>query len=206
MKRYIFIILALVIVFNANAQQNQKDSLSEAYSRISTLEETINLQNNRISKLTSDVNEVLKQNLALKKNLNLQPTINKAKSGDIEYRIHEVNGDLKKNEVSVIFIVENTGSKSEDIDYMGADIIDETGARYSGFQTSEAFIKGTVDDILSTGSSRVNYPVSAPLEITLKIYGYNKESQYIKRLEIKQRFGENTVFENLPIKWVTPEF
>ena len=66
----------------------QTDSLKEAYFRIKILEQTIQEQNNNINKLSADVNEVIKQNLALKKNLNLSPTIAKSKlDNGLEFRI-----------------------------------------------------------------------------------------------------------------------
>lgn len=70
MKKLLFLLLALVLFIPVSAQTSS-DSIKEAYSKIKLLEDRLTLQDTRIAKLMQQVDEVTRQNLSLKKNLNL---------------------------------------------------------------------------------------------------------------------------------------
>lgn len=193
------LILSLAIaIFSGISAMAQTDSLSEAYSRIKTLEDKVQQQNTQISKLSSDVNEVLKQNLALKKNLNLQPTIATAKSGGVEYRIVELTGDPINNVVTGVMMVENNGLKEETVTYVKPVIVDENGVKYNNFDSFKAHFDGDQSSLLN---NLISYPTKVPMKVVIMINGVSPETKYIKYFELVQRVGDNAVFQNLPIKW-----
>lgn len=181
----------------------QTDSLSEAYSRIKILEETIQQQNARITKLSSDVNEVLNQNLALKKNLNLLPTISSAKLGDsMEYRVIEVNGNSDTREVNVVITANNLTNQDVRTHFSGNEIVDELGNGYNhNNQNYKMKINGVEDDLIRRS---VDNHANAPYSINLSINNYAPGANYIKYLSLDILTGTKhnfVIFENLPIKW-----
>lgn len=159
-----------------------------------------------IAKLSSDVAEVLKQNLALKKNLNLDSTIAVSKPGNgMEYRIHEVTGNKTTGEVRIIMTSNNIGDKDLKFSYMDKEIIDELGNGYNGFDRSVLKLNGVSDNLYSFP---LKNHVDTPYTIEMTIKKFNQEAQYIKYLSL-QIMGDirsqYAVFENLPIKWVEEE-
>lgn len=117
MKKLTLLLIALASVALADAQ-TPSDSIKEAYNKISNLENRITLQDSKINKLLQQVDEVTRQNLALKKNLNLSPTVATAKAGDImEYRIVEVTGDPETNTVHMVMIADNISGQDKSLMY-----------------------------------------------------------------------------------------
>lgn len=200
--KHLFLTLALIF-FAGISVMAQTDSISEAYSRIKLLEQQLQQQNSQISKLSADVNEVLKQNLALKKNLNLQPTRAKAKAGDsMEYRIIEVKGDPITKDVHVIMTADNIGTMDKDLMYWLTEIIDETGNAYNNDGRCEIKIDGIADNVKR--KYVVKHHPNAPYTIDTLIKGYNPNAQYIKYLNFDITDNSKHIFatfENLPIKW-----
>lgn len=199
--KHLFLTLALIFFAGLSAMA-QTDSLSEAYSRIKLLEQQIQQQNTQISKLSADVNEVLKQNLALKKNLNLQPTIAKSKVGDfMEYRVLEVLGNPQNGEVHVVISADNIGNMDKQLHYRGNQIIDETGKGYDDSDRYSMSVEGVRDNLTR---SYLDHHPNAPYTINLYIKGYDRNAQYIKYLSMEVLDGSKhlyAIFENLPIKW-----
>lgn len=192
------------MVFAANAQ-TQADSIKEAYSKLHNLENRITLQDAQIAKLLQQVDAVTKQNLALKKNLNLSPTIATAKAGDImEYRIIEVTGDTATNTVHMVMIADNISGEEKLLRYNQPQIIDEKGHGYENSLMNERCffkIEGETGQLL--GSSIQHQP-NAPYTIDVYIKDCNPDVQYIKYLgfDISDVSKHHLlVFENLPIKW-----
>lgn len=195
--KHLFLTLVCLFLTGLSAMA-QSDSLAQAYSRIKSLEDKLEHQNSQINKLSTDVNEVLKQNLALKKNLNLQPTIATAKSGGIEYSVVELTGDPTSNVVTGIMMVENNGLKEETITYVKPVIVDENGVKYNNFDSFKANFDGDQSSLLN---NLISYPTKVPMKIIITINGVSPETKYIKYFELVQRVGDNAVFQNLPIKW-----
>ncbi len=148
MKKLTLILFALCIGFSANAQ-TQADSIKEAYSKLHNLENRLTLQDARISELLKQVDEVTKQNLALKKNLNLSPTIATAKAGEImEYKIVEITGDTATNTVHMVMISDNISGGEKMLHYKESEIIDDQGHGYDNTlsKTRSVYkIEGAID-------------------------------------------------------------
>lgn len=201
MKKLTLIIFTLIMGEVAHAQ-TQSDSIKETYTKIHNLENRISLQDSRITKLIQQVDEVTKQNLALKKNLNLTPTIATAKAGDImEYRIIEVTGDTATNEVHLVITSDNIGKEEKEIRYYSFKAIDEIGHGYNNHGKSRLKVKDVSNDLVM---NRLTHYPNAPYTLDLYFYSYDPESMYIKLLElivIDGRESYSVIFENLPIKW-----
>lgn len=200
------VILATFIAMMCFTGYAQSDSVNLAFSRIESLESTVNSQAKQLNKLSSDLNEVLKQNLALKQNLHLKPTIAKAIAADIlEYRVLEVTGDKSTNEVHVVLSVNNIGDMDKKVVYLQKDneIIDEQGHGYIEDNRYNLKMNGITDNLIY---KRITHHPNTPLTIDLNIKRYNPECQYIKYLELVIQRDEDLksydiVFQNLPIKW-----
>ncbi|MCM1490468.1 MAG: hypothetical protein NC095_06550 [Muribaculum sp.] len=204
MKQFLAFILATLISVAGFAQS---ETLEQALSRITNLEATVNTQSQQLAKISSDLDAVLAQNLALKKNLKLTPTIAKAKIFDnIEYRVLEVTGDKSTNTIHVTMTVENVGDEDIRKTYYcrGNEIIDEFGTGYNGKERHKMTINGVSDNL---SNETINHHVNVPLTIELEIKKYNSDAQYIKYMSLGLQNTNNmgtqyAVFENLPIKWV----
>lgn len=203
MKQLSAILLLIAISLSGYAQS---DSLSQAISRITNLESKVQAQSDQLAKLNSDLQEVQSQNLALKKNLNLKPTIAKSKIRDkVEYRIIEVLGDKSTGDVHVVMTADNVGDSDEVVIYKrDNEIIDELGNGYNDKERYIMKIKGVADNLYF---QHINHHVNTPYTINLDIKKYNRDAQYIKylSLELGKESGlgtDHAVFENLPIKWV----
>ncbi|WP_286145115.1 hypothetical protein [Bacteroides caecimuris] len=201
MKKLLLTLMSVALAMSAMAQT---DSLKEAYFRIKILEQTIQEQNNNINKLSADVNEVIKQNLALKKNLNLSPTIAKSKlDNGLEFRILEVTGDRESNNVNIVISANNLSNADIQSFIWTSETIDELGSGYNDKDRCVMSIDGVSDNLYK-------FPLplhpNAPYTINYRIKRYNPESQYIKHLSFDVLIGSKhnpIVFENLPIKWQT---
>lgn len=195
------LLLSLICLFSISGMA-QNDSIAEAYSRIQQLEEKIQQQNQTISKLSADVNEVLNQNLALKKNLNLKPTIAKAKiPGTVEFRIHDISGDPETGEIHAVITAHNIGESDKKLYYSKAEIIDELGHTYNNEERSRIELAGETSNLMKES---VTHHVNAPYTLDFYISKYNPEAQYIKYLYFQVLDGtklQDLVFENLPINW-----
>lgn len=207
MNKLIALSVAVAAASAMAMAQTPVDSLKDAYSRIQVLEQTVQQQNANISKLTSDVNEVLKQNLALKQNLHLTPTKAKSNACGVEYRVIEVTGDKNSQDVHVIMSASLIGEGNAQIMYRGPEIIDELGNGYNGRFMSQMKIEGISDDLRG---HIIDFHHQTPYTIDLTINKYNPSSQYIKYISLEMfdsssKNKENVVFENLLIKWVTEE-
>ena len=215
MKTYLSIVILYLLSFLtpcafASAQTRQ-DSIQVAYDKISNLENRLNLQDAQIAKLLQQVDEVTRQNLALKKNLNLSPTIATAKAKDIktgeieimEFRIVEVTGD--STTVHMTMIADNISNESKDLKFFTNQVIDDKGHGYENSLTKERFrmkIEGQSEDLFK---NLVTYPVNAPYTIDIYLYEVDPDTQYIKYMTFDVAEGARHYsfsFENLPIKWI----
>lgn len=204
MKKIIFLIFALISFINIKAQ-TQSDSIKETYNKIHDLENRIALQDTRINKLIQQVDEVTKQNLALKKNLNLLPTIATAKAGDIlEYKVIEVTGDTATNTVRMVLTAENKSGENKSIFYSSFQVIDDQGHGISNSILKDRFrmkIEGETNNLYR---NLLNHPSNAPYTIDVYLDEIDPDVQYIKYFALDVADGTKKFlveFENLPIKW-----
>lgn len=152
--------------------------------RLAKLEAQLAQQNTTIANLQSEVQSVVKQNLALKKNLNLKPTIAKSNPAEgLEYRVLEVTGNKETNELTLVLTVSYDGLDSPKIYYAGLDIVDDLG---NGLQErylprKPGNVKVTIDGVTedAIGDLITHYPMS-PYKMTMRIKKYNPDAQYIK--------------------------
>lgn len=202
MKQILTIILATLISVAGYAQS---ETLEQALARIANLEATVNSQSQQLSKISSDLDAVLAQNLALKKNLKLKPTIAKSMVYNaLEYRVLDVIGDRSTGSVHVTMTVENISNEDFKRTYdSDNEFIDEYGNGYNNRERYLLKIEGVTDNLLYKS---INHHVNVPLTINLTIKRYNPDANYIKYMAISlSNTGPGStpaVFENLPIKWV----
>lgn len=206
MKQFFTLILATIISVAGYAQS---ETLEQALARISNLEATVNSQSQQLAKISSDLDAVLAQNLALKKNLKLKPTIAKSVIADaIDFRILEVTGDKSTGRVHVLMSVENIGDDEVRLFFKDNEILDELGNGYDTAGRWYMKVNGVSDNI---HKESLNLHKNAPYKIDLYIKNFNQDAGYIKYLGLKMNdmaapLGANknrdTSFQNLPIKWV----
>lgn len=200
------IISCFVLLFATTIANAQTDSISKLYNRLSQLEDLVNRQALQINKLTSDVSEVTKQNLALKKNLNLRPTLAQYKEDNLmDYRVVEVSGNSKTGEVNIIITAENIGTEDLELLASRIQIVDELGNGYDETNKNSIIISGASDNLKGLA---VNFHPKTPYRINLNLFEVSPDVQYIKYLEIKffnVRHSHKIYFENLPIKWQSNE-
>lgn len=202
------LVLAIIMAFVGLGAWAQSDSLKNAVSRIEALEKLAAQQAAQINQLTSKVEEVTAQNLALKKKLNLTPVVPKAKIDNMDYRVLEVKGDPITKNVHVVISAENTG----DVDYdaffnhgPNFEIIDDLGSGYNNNELHHASIEGITKELIS---KTINFHPKTPLIINLDIKPFKTDASYIKFLQMDYHIEGNwkkVIFENLPIKWVEAE-
>ena len=204
MKKLTFIVCALISSLMINAQ-TPTDSIKIAYNKISDLENRITLQDTRIAQLLQQVDEVTRQNLALKKNLNLSPTIATAKAGDImEYRIIGVTGDPETNTVHMVMIADDISGEDKTIRYPYHQAVDDQGHGYENSLINQKFImkvEGVSDQLV--GHMLHHHP-NAPYTIDIYLNDCTPDVQYIKYFSMEITDGpkhHTAVFENIPIKW-----
>ncbi|MDE6008384.1 MAG: hypothetical protein K2G90_04175 [Muribaculaceae bacterium] len=204
MKKISFLLCALVTSLMVNAQ-TPSDSIKEAFNKISDLENRITLQDTRIAQLLQQVDEVTRQNLALKKNLNLSPTIATAKAGDImEYRIIEVTGDPETNTVHMVMIADDISGEDKYIKYAYYQVVDDQGHGYENSLTNERFVMKVDGESNQLAGHGLQHHPNAPYTIDIYLNDCNPDVQYIKyfSMEITDSSKHHTaIFENLPIKW-----
>lgn len=204
MNRIFSILIAIVIAVPVMFSQDDdlQTSVATLQSQVEGLSAKISSHEATISSLQSQLAEVLSQNLSLKKNLRLQPTIAKAKARDImEYRVLEVTGDPSTHEVHLVISAENISGVTKEIFYNGTAIVDELGNGYNNYDRYYYSIKGVCEKF---GVYTIKHFANAPYTLDLYIQGFNPEANYIKLLSLDaQCFGHNPIaFENLKINWV----
>lgn len=202
MKQILTIILATLISVAGYAQS---ETLEQALARIANLEATVNSQSQQLSKISSDLDAVLAQNLALKKNLKLKPTIAKAKVQDVlEYRVLEVVGDRRTGTLHAVISVENIGDNDIIKCYQAKnEFIDDLGNGYNNPDRYLMKINGVSDNLKY---ARINHHINVPHTINLTIQKFNPDAQYLKYISLEVQNDDNlgtqhAVFQNLPIKW-----
>lgn len=173
--------------------------------RLTKLETQLAQQNTTIANLRSEVQEVVAQNLALKKNLKLTPPKAVCKpTENLEYRLIEVTGNRNTGDVSLTISVENQGTKDTYLQYNSGTVVDETGTSYQrrmGGRNITAYPRGLKENLFHTSFDI--YP-NTPILLDLVISDFNPEANFIKHLQLEPPFSHMGVvtFDNIPIKWV----
>lgn len=205
MKKLFVLWIALAVTIIANAQSHS-DSIKDAYSKIQLLESRWLLQDARIAQLSEKVDEVVSQNLALKKNLNLSPTIATDNVGGCDYKILKVEGDTATNVVHILMVVENISDADRRMLYNGFEIIDELGNSYPNSVLEEKvkmFIGGGKENLIK---HMYIHRLEVPLKIDVYIKTDGTDMQYVKYFQLSMfepddKTHISVVFKNLPIKW-----
>ncbi|MBD5280374.1 MAG: SlyX family protein [Bacteroides sp.] len=199
-------IIALIAMLPATGfAQTEADKVNE---RLEKIESKLLQQESTINSLRQEIEAVTKQNLALKQNLNLKPTIAKSvEDGVMDFRVIEVNGNPETGDVDIILTANNLGIEDKSWGISKLQTIDELG---TGYDSPEQFAISVGDDEAKNiySSGEYNYHPNAPYKIKIKIKKFNPEAQYIKYLNMRMRHSLSNiegVFENLPIKWVSNE-
>lgn len=164
-------------------------------NKVAELEGQVSGIQQMIFRLQSKVDEVTRQNLALKQALHLQPTIAEATTEGLNVRLIEASGDSITGDITFRFSVTNTTDK--DIFYSGRvfDIVNE-----NGYALKESEIKKSIMANQPFSEARFIYP-DTPVEMMFTVNLADK-SQYAKIINIGSLGGHhNTRFTNIPIKW-----
>ena len=184
-------------------------SVSSTEDRLVKLEAQMDQQVSTITDLQSKVNAVIKQNMALKDALVLQPTISEFKTDELVYKLHEAVGDSTSGTVKVYMTVTNTSP--EDIDHyqwQSLKFMDENGVQNKSFSDYEVSV-GVNNDGFYINSLYTD----APTQLILTLKNMDKNAQYLKILEGKvykgtvfvngtiTNFERSFVMRNIPIKW-----
>ena len=184
-------------------------SVSSTEERLGKLEAQMDQQVSTITNLQSQVNAVIKQNLALKEALFLQPTISEFKTDELIYKLHEAVGDSTSGTVKVYMTVTNTSP--EDIDnyqWESLKFMDENGVQNKSFSDYEVSV-GVNNDGFHLNSLYAD----APTQLILTLMNIDKNAQYLKILEGKvfkdsrivnetfTDFERSFIMRNIPIKW-----
>lgn len=204
MKKLFTLLVASTCVVIANAQS----ASGSVNSKIEEIEGRLALQEEKIAKLASQVEDVTKQNLALKQNLNLLPTVASCKAGDVEYRIVEIAGDPTAKTAHITMIADNKSDSDREIIYKKEfQIVDDKGHAIENSSSKQRFallIEGRSKELL--GWTVAHHP-DAPYTIDAYIYDCDPSIQYIKYLDFNvydssvTRKNYTVAFKNLPIKW-----
>lgn len=184
-------------------------SVSSTEDRLVKLEAQMNQQVSTITNLQSQVNAVIKQNMALKEALVLQPTISEFKTNELIYKLHEAVGDSTFGTVKVYMTVTNTSP--EDIDnyqWESLKFMDENGVQNKSLSDYEVSV-GVNNDGFHLNSLYAD----APTQLILTLMNIDKNAQYLKILEGKvfkdsrivnetfTDFERSFIMRNIPIKW-----
>ena len=184
-------------------------SVSSTEDRLGKLEAQMDQQVSTITNLQSQVNAVIKQNLALKEALFLQPTISEFKTDELIYKLHEAVGDSTSGTVKVYMTVTNISP--EDIDnyqWESLKFMDENGVQNKSFSDYEVSV-GVNND----GFHLNSLYAGAPTQLILTLMNIDKNAQYLKILEGKvfkdsrivngtfTDFERSFIMRNIPIKW-----
>lgn len=165
-------------------------------NKIAELEGQVSGIQQMIFRLQSKVDEVTRQNLALKQALHLQPTIAEATTEGLNVRLIESSGDSITGDITFRFSVTNTTDKDILYPCRGVDIINENGYALKSDEIKECIIANRP----FSQSALYIYP-DTPIEMMLTVNMEDK-SQYAKIINIGSiSSGYNTRFTNIPIKW-----
>lgn len=187
----LLLILTLLCSWMVGASQEPEKSIEE---RMTDLE-------NIVTSLQTRIDEVTRQNLALKHAISLTPTMAEytAENGVI-YRLLEAKGNRAKGEFELVISALNPTKKDITVGYdYGPQMVDETGYAYV-INTDQISAKIANRNISSSGTTLMP---DAPVEMVLR-YSVNHEPQYIKYLKLGGSFlysGSTFRFANIPIKW-----
>lgn len=178
--------------------------------RLAKLEAQLAQQNTTIAYLQSEVQSVVKQNLALKKNLFLQPTISEVKTDEFVYKLHEVTGH--KNDSTVHLVLTITNTTPQDVDnfqFQTINFMDENGIQNPSFKNFEVVVGGKND-----GYKLNSIYSEAPTKLDIYLYKFDPSAQYVRILDGKvynttittdrgfKDLHRSFTLCNLPIKWV----
>lgn len=190
------IIIVVISVFPAMAQT---DSVRMAFDRIVNLEKKLDQQKNIINNLRSEVQSVTRQNLALKKSLNLQPTVaeDSASSGVI-VKLMQLDADSVAKTVRLTMLINDPTDKGYNM--FGVSVVkfyDENGDEYlkdlALYQEEDKF---GAENLCGNHSLYPDTPVKAVL--TLK--NITARPQYFKRIVLRN-YDRYFSFQNIPINW-----
>lgn len=203
LKQFRWIIALIAMLPASGFAQTEADKVNE---RLEKIESKLLQQESTINSLRQEIEAVTKQNLALKQNLNLTPTIAKAKMGEnMEFRVLEVTGDPDSKDVKVVISGLNNGVADKDTHFIEVSTVDELGNGYDDDGRVVISIPGVEENLIKHSAK---FHSNSPYTMNMTIKKYNPEAQYIKHLDITLLDGIKHVpvtFENLPIKWVSNE-
>lgn len=203
-------LLFLVLLCSSLHSTAQSETLTE--ERLEAIECKLEQQAAVMIDLQTQMNAILKQNLALKQALALQPTISEYKTDEFVYKLHEVTGDSSSGTVTVFMTVTNT--TPEDIDryqWETVKFMDENGVQNKSFNDYEVSL-GVNNNAFGLNSLYSD----APTQLTLTLTNVDKNAQYLKILEGKVHkvtkfvnnrytdFNRSFILRNIPIKWELP--
>lgn len=112
MKKVILSSIVFAVSLMAHAQSTNPEveqKIAQMGNAIDSLKSTVTAMQTSMSAMQAKVDEVTKQNLALKQAISLQPTIAEVKTEDgLDFRLLEAKGDIKTGEVTFVISVANT--------------------------------------------------------------------------------------------------
>ena len=192
MKKTIFILFALFCSCLAFAQDNEiTEKMSALEAKISTMEHVI-------ATMQTKVDEVTRQNLALKQAISLQPTIAESTTeSGINYRLIEAKGNRSTGKITLLFSALNTTKRDLGAFYKSTPVIvDEKGYRYSDTEFEKVVI----------GNSPISWAeFIAGTPVTMEIvFISSTEPQYVKTFDLRESLGagaDSFRMSNIPIKW-----
>lgn len=173
--------------------------------RVAKLEAQLAQQNATIANLQSEVQSVVKQNLALKKNLMLTPPKAVCKpTENLEYRLIEATGNKKTGDVFITVSAENNATKDAYMQYNNVILVDETGTSYQR-RLNEEKVSGKLRGLKeSLFYSSFDFYPNTPVMMDFVVSEFNPDANFIKHFQLEPAFSHLGVvtFDNIPIKWV----
>lgn len=202
MKKVILSSIVFAVSLMAHAQSTNPEveqKIAQMGNAIDSLKSTVTAMQTSMSAMQAKVDEVTKQNLALKQAISLQPTIAEDTSSfGINYRLIEAKGNRKSGEITFIISAVNTGKQDQRLTYNEPVIVDESGYQYKDYKDWKEYKIG--NEYLTSGTTL--YP-DTPVQIILTCVT-NSEPQYAKIINIApyETFKKDGFrFTNIPIKW-----
>lgn len=185
--------IGIFISLSAAAQTNE-----ELDTKITNLETRLTTMQSSLADMQRKVDEVTKQNLALKSALHLQPTIAEQNANGIVYKLIEAKGDSVNSKIVLTFSVNNNTDNDINVQFENIEVIDELGNMCSSIHNRqmETFLGRS-----SCHSITTLYP-DTPVKMKLEIPISEEMPQYVKLLDGKL-FKKQYSFRmsNIPIKW-----
>lgn len=192
MKKTIFILFALFCSCLAFAQDN------EITEKMSALEAKISTMEHAIAAMQTKVDEVTRQNLALKQAISLEPTIAEMKTDDgLDYRLIKAVGNRQTGRIALSISVMNTTKRDINLQFEPMpNIVDEQGNSYNDYKL---FAESKIAN--NHFSSITQLLPDAPVNFELTFVA-DTEPQYIKVLHLESYNKAHSMrFTNIPIKW-----